>query len=140
MCDNDADNDGVDNAIDNCPIVANPGQEDSNGDGVGDACTDDCDGDTVIDELDVCPCNGDIVSTDFRAMQLIDMGENSYSQPHPVWELKNEGKEIHQLINSAPGIGIGNAKLTSVEFEGTIYIDCCSDDDWLGSIFSYQVF
>jgi len=34
----DTDNDGVPDACDNCPLVANPGQEDGNENGVGDAC------------------------------------------------------------------------------------------------------
>ena len=35
----DVDGDGIPDATDNCPNVANPDQQDSNSDGVGDACT-----------------------------------------------------------------------------------------------------
>lgn len=37
-CRNDVDADEVPDVIDNCPSVANPGQQDANGNGVGDAC------------------------------------------------------------------------------------------------------
>ena len=138
-CDNDSDNDGIEDNLDNCSIVPNPDQLDSNNNGVGDACENDCDGDSIPDAIDVCPCNNYIDKTDFRGIQNITLGENSYNQDPPVWEFRDEGREIIQKINSAPGIAIGGDMLAGVEFEGTIFVSCCSDDDWIGSIFSFQV-
>ncbi len=39
--DNDSDDDGINDDADNCPDIANPGQEDTDEDGIGDACDDD---------------------------------------------------------------------------------------------------
>jgi hypothetical protein len=65
----DTDNDGMNDSCDNCPSVANPGQEDANGNGMGDACEQtsqpdcqqqhageaDTDGDGVVDACDSTP-------------------------------------------------------------------------------------
>jgi hypothetical protein len=41
----DADGDGYNHDIDNCPLISNPAQADLDGDGMGDACDNDIDGD-----------------------------------------------------------------------------------------------
>ena len=49
----DNDNDGIENADDNCPDVANPRQTDTDGDSEGDACDEDDDNDNVMDGTDI---------------------------------------------------------------------------------------
>jgi hypothetical protein len=57
----DSDGDGIVDANDNCPGVANPRQRDRDGDGIGNACDDDGgggndrDGDGVRNAMDNCP-------------------------------------------------------------------------------------
>ncbi len=53
-CNVDADRDGVTDATDNCPTVANANQANGDGGTAGDAC-EDTDGDGVVDASDICP-------------------------------------------------------------------------------------
>jgi uncharacterized protein (TIGR03790 family) len=44
----DRDNDGVDDSVDNCSAIPNPEQRDTNGDGFGNLCDADVDGDGIV--------------------------------------------------------------------------------------------
>ena len=84
------------------------------------------------------------------------MGENSWGQPQPAWQFRNQvsiltvlqpatelrqGREILQMVNSAPGIAVGAASLAGLDWEGTFYVGPHQepDNDFLGLIFSFQV-
>ncbi|MGY8728803.1 MAG: thrombospondin type 3 repeat-containing protein, partial [Candidatus Poseidoniales archaeon] len=61
----DNDSDGISDATDNCPMVANANQMDNDGDGLGDACDLDIDGDGVDNQNDALPFNGnETIDTD----------------------------------------------------------------------------
>jgi hypothetical protein len=60
----DMDHDGVRDAVDNCPVDANPQQDDLDGDLAGDACDPDIDGDGFQQGADNCPFVADPVGRD----------------------------------------------------------------------------
>ncbi|MFK8017785.1 MAG: thrombospondin type 3 repeat-containing protein [Gammaproteobacteria bacterium] len=49
----DIDEDGVPDVIDNCTLIANPDQRDTNGDGFGNVCDPDFDNDNIVNVLDL---------------------------------------------------------------------------------------
>lgn len=56
----DADGDGIGDSSDNCPMISNSGQEDMDGDNLGNVCDDDADGDGLLNAVD--NCNGPAVN------------------------------------------------------------------------------
>ena len=56
---------------------------DTDGDGQGDACQDDCDQDTIKNDVDICPCDDTKSSTNFKGLRTFHVA-SSDGQPRPV--------------------------------------------------------
>jgi hypothetical protein len=74
----DFDNDGVIDSIDNCPVISNPNQEDSDENGVGDTC-EDSDNDGVINYYDQCPNTPEGALVDTNGCELFNLPQDNYS-------------------------------------------------------------
>jgi hypothetical protein len=79
----DSDGDGVPDLWDNCPDDPNPGQEDTDGDGQGDACDDDDDDDTLLDVGDNCPLVANVDQTNTDGDGQGDACDNCPTVPNP---------------------------------------------------------
>lgn len=90
VCDqNNDDEDSIVNTCDNCPDVQNQEQEDLDGDGVGDACDPDLDGDGYPNEADNCPHVDNLDQYDTDEDGWGDACDNCPTMPNPFQEDSN---------------------------------------------------
>jgi len=116
----DTDGDGVIDTADNCPLDANPLQEDADADGLGDVCDNDDDGDGVDDTLDNCPLDANPLQEDTDGDGLGDACDSN---------IDTDGDGIDDAIDNCPAIpnplqedtdgdGIGDACDTNLDTDG----------------------
>ena len=117
----DADGDYIPDALDNCASVQNPGQDDADGDGHGDACpvVQDTDGDGVADSQDNCPTVG---TSDFSDRDGDGVGDSCDKspdgvepEPEPLPDLDGQGGEAGAETAPVNGEGVDGE---SVERDG----------------------
>jgi len=111
QCQRDTDKDGIVDPNDNCPLVVNADQADSDGDSIGDACQNDHDGDGVADYV----VGGD---------GSLQMNDNCPSVANPS-QANSDGDGIGDACDNCPMVSQTYQSDADADGIG----DACDDDD-----------
>jgi len=136
----DGDGDGVPDPDDNCPGVANPDQEDSNTDGVGDLC--DQDGDGVRDAVDNCPDDFNPDQEDSDGDGIGDACEEAIAEltaDPPFFEFRGVFANTEDIAHAGIDItnhGPGPVEVVAIGFTddthfSLAFLNDCSDSETL---------
>lgn len=127
----DGDTDGVPDFRDNCPATSNPGQEDTNANGVGDACeAPDGDGDGVPDTTDNCPTSVNADQADGDSDGVGDACDNCVSTANAN-QANADGDSVGDACDGCPtdGFKTGNGGcgcgVIDVDVDGDGTVDQC---------------
>jgi endonuclease I len=154
----DNDGDGVLNGDDNCPNISNPGQEDTDGDGIGDVCDDTPNGDNDNDGIDNLTDNcpdvsnpdqldadedgiGDVCDTDIDGDGILNEADNCPEVANPdqedsdedgigdVCDTDDDNDGIDNLIDNCPNVSNPEQEDTDGDGIGDVCDDTPNGDD-----------
>lgn len=119
LAESDSDNDGVSDSADNCPAVANPLQENNDGDTLGDLCDSDDDNDGTNDVADNCPIVGNPDQADFDYDGLGDACDTTIDAGSIAQHVEDKVAYIVDII-TALNVSGGNGMIAKLTGNGGV--------------------